>query len=288
MRSLLFVPADSPRKLQKSLDAGADALIIDLEDSVAPAAKPAAREAARDFIAEVRRSANRPALVLRVNSLDSGAIDADLDAVMSAAPDMILLPKSRNGGDVQHLAAKLAVCEARHGLEDGATRIIAIATETAAAMFGLGTYEGCSRRLRALTWGAEDLSAALGATAARDAAGAYTEPYRLARSLTLIGARAALAQPIDTVFVRFTDEAAFRRECEEAARDGFTGKLAIHPSQTAIINEIFSPSPAAIARAQKIIAAFEANPGAGVLSIDGEMLDQPHLKGAQRLLAARP
>ena len=285
MRSLLFVPADSPRKLEKSLDAGADALIVDLEDSVALAAKPAAREAACDFISAARARTTRPRLILRINALDTGLADADLDAVMPAAPDAIMLPKARNGADVQHLGLKLAVREAENNIGDGATGVVAIATETAGAIFGLGSYAGASRRLRGLTWGAEDLSAALGSEATRDAEGRYTDPYRLARALTIFAARAADAEPIDTVFVNFRDDAGLRAECAAARRDGFTGKMAIHPGQVAVINEVFTPSPEAIERARKIVQAFAENPGAGVLSIDGQMTDRPHLLRAERLLA---
>ena len=285
MRSLLFVPADSPRKLEKSLDAGADALIVDLEDSVAQSAKPAAREAARKFIETARARPARPLLILRINALESGLADADLDAVMPAAPDAIMLPKARNGADAQHLGLKLAVREAQHNLADGATGIIAIATETAGSIFGLGSWAGASRRLLGLTWGAEDLSAALGSEATCGDDGGWTDPYRLARALTIFAARAAQAEPIDTVFVNFRDEAGLRAECAAARRDGFSGKMAIHPGQVAVINEVFTPSPEAVERARKIIAAFAANPDAGVLSIDGQMTDRPHLLRAERLLA---
>ncbi len=285
MRSLLFVPADAARKLEKSVAAGADALIIDLEDSVAPGAKAIAREAARNFIAATRPLKSRPYLIVRVNALDSGHIDADLEAVMAAAPDAILLPKSRDGADVQHLGAKLAVHEARNGLPDGQTRILAIATETAGAIFGLASYAGASRRLTGLTWGAEDLSAALGCEATRRADGDYTDPFRLARALTLFAAHSAQVEPIDTVFTDFRDEAGLRRECEAARRDGFSGKLAIHPAQVAAINKHFTPSAEAVQRAQKIVAAFAAQPDVGVLSIDGQMVDAPHLARAHRLLS---
>lgn len=285
MRSLLFVPADSSRKLEKSLGCGADALIVDLEDSVALAAKPAAREAARAFITAARQAAARPRLILRVNSLDSGLLEADLDAVMASAPDAVMLPKSRHGADVQNLAAKLAVREAEFGLPDGSTQIIAIATETAGALFGLASYAGASRRLAGLTWGAEDLSAALGAETARLADGSHADPYRLARALTLLAARAADAEPIDTVFTDFRDNAGLAAECAAARRDGFSGKMAIHPAQAAVINAAFAPPPEAVERARKIVAAFAQNPGAGVLSIDGLMTDRPHLLRAERLLS---
>ena len=281
-RSWLFVPADSPRKLEKALVSGADALLIDLEDSVAPDAKPRAREMARDFLRSARHG---PALYVRINALDSGLADADLDMVMPAAPAGVMLPKCCGGRDVQHLGAKLAVREAENDLADGGTRMIALATETAASVFQLATYAGASRRLAALTWGAEDLSAELGAAATRLPDGAYTPPYALARSLTLFGAVAADIAPIDTVFPAYRDAAGFRRDCEAAARDGFTGKMAIHPDQVGVINAIFTPSPEAVARARAIVAAFEAAPAAGVIGVDGQMLDRPHLKRAQKLLA---
>jgi citrate lyase subunit beta / citryl-CoA lyase len=284
MRSLLFVPGDSPRKLAKAVESGADVLLVDLEDSVAPEGKVAAREVTREFLAATRPLPGRPLLYVRVNALDTGLADADLDGVMSASPDGVMLPKSVSGMDVQHLAAKLAVREAESGLADGATRIIAIATETAASIFNMGTYAGASHRLAGLTWGAEDLSADLGAETNRQADGSYAEPYRLARTLTLYAACAAEVAPIDSVFTGFRDEAGLRAECEEARRDGFTGKMAIHPAQVPVINDVFTPSPDAVARAQRILALFEENPGAGVIGLDGEMLDRPHIRRAQRVL----
>ncbi len=285
MRSLLFVPADSPRKLAKSLESGADALIIDLEDAVSLAAKPAARAGAHDFLRAARTAARRPMLIVRVNALDSGLIDADLDAIMPAAPDAIMLPKSRHGADVQHLSVKLAVREAENDLPDGGVKIIPIATETAGAIFGLASYAGASARLAGLTWGAEDLAAALGAETNRLEDGGYADPYRLARAMTLFAARAADIEPIDTVFPNFRDDAGLRAECAAARRDGFTGKMAIHPCQVAAINAAFTPSPEALDHARKIVAAFAENPDAGVLNLDGAMIDRPHLKQAERLLA---
>ncbi|MFO1148593.1 MAG: CoA ester lyase [Alsobacter sp.] len=283
MRSLLFVPADSPKKLDKGLASDADALLIDLEDSVALQNKQDARRLA----AEALRGADRsgPRLYVRVNPLDSGLIDEDLDAVMPAAPDGIMLPKASGGMDVQHLAAKLAVREAEAGLPDGGTRILPIASETAQAMFQMGTYRGSSHRLEALTWGAEDLSADLGAETNVDEQGRYTEPYRLARTLTLLAAAAAQVAPIDSIHPQFRDEEGLARACAEARRDGFTGKMAIHPAQVPIINAAFTPTPEAVARARAIVDAFAANPGLGVVGIDGDMIDRPHLLRAQRLLA---
>lgn len=285
MRSLLFVPGDSPRKLQKGLESGADALILDLEDSVASDAKPQARAASLAFLTEARGLPRRPLMIVRVNPLTSGLIEADLDAVMAGAPDAIMLPKAEGGVDVSHLAAKIAVREAENDLPDGATRIIPIATETGKGVFGLGSYAGATHRLAALTWGAEDLSADLGAEANRLTDGSYADPYRLARALTLFAAASAQVDAIDTVFTSFRDEAGFRAECIAARRDGFTGKMAIHPAQVAPINEIFAPSPQALARADAIIALFAANPGVGVIGLDGEMLDRPHLVRAKRLRA---
>ncbi|PZU90865.1 MAG: CoA ester lyase [Chelatococcus sp.] len=285
MRSLLFVPGDSARKQQKGLESGADALILDLEDSVAPEAKPAARETTLAFLSEARALARRPRLIVRVNALSTGLTQADLDMVMRGAPDAIMLPKSEGGADVGQLAAKIAVREAENELPDGTTRIIAIATETGKGIFGLGSYAGASHRLAGLTWGAEDLSADVGAETNRLDDGGYTDPYRLARSLVLFAAAGAQVDPIDSVFTNFRDEAGLRAESLAGRRDGFTGKMAIHPAQVAVINEVFSPSPESLARAEAIIALFEANPGAGVIGLDGEMLDRPHLVRAQRLKA---
>jgi citrate lyase subunit beta / citryl-CoA lyase len=285
MRSLLFVPADSARKLDKAMSSGADALIIDLEDSIALDGKARAREAAAAFLKNATTSATRPFLMVRVNGLQTGLTDADLDAVAPAKPDAIMLPKAEGGAAIVHADAKLAVREAQNDLPDGHIKILPIATETAAALFMVGTFAGVSSRLIGMTWGAEDLSAELGARANRDAQDRFLDPYRLARSLCLAGAAAAAVPAIDTVFVDFRNDAGFRRECEEACRDGFVGKMAIHPAQVPIINEVFSPSAEAIAHAQSVIAAFAAAPGAGVVGIGGVMYDRPHLVRAKQLLA---
>jgi len=284
MRSLLFVPGDSQKKLEKAVTSGADVLLIDLEDSVALDAKPEARRVTSDFIKEHRSKPGRPRLYVRVNGLTTGMTDADLDGVMGAAPDGIVLPKTVGGADVAHLGAKLAVREAEFGLEDGATRILAIATENAAGVFALGTFGGASHRLMGLTWGGEDLSADLGAEANRDEKGAYTDPYRLARSLTLLGAAAAGVDAIDSVFTNFRDMEGLAAECRAARRDGFVAKMAIHPAQVPVINETFTPSPETVERAQAVVEAFKTNPGAGVVGVNGEMLDRPHLLRAERLL----
>ncbi len=285
MRSLLFIPADGEKKLAKGFASGADCLILDLEDSVVPEAKQKAREQAFAFMADALPGSPRPRLFVRVNGLNSGLTEADLGAVMRAPPDGILLPKCLNGAAIQHLGAMLAVKEAEHDLANGATQIIAIVTETAASIFNMGTYAGASKRLEGLAWGAEDLAACLGAETNRSAGGSYSFPYLLARSLTLFAAVSAGALAIDAVHRKFRDLEGLRLECETAKRDGFTGKMAIHPAQVEIINEIFRPSHEAIAKARAIVAAFEAEPKAGVIGLNGEMLDLPNLAQARRLLA---
>jgi citrate lyase subunit beta / citryl-CoA lyase len=285
MRSLLFVPADSAKKLDKAMTSGADALIIDLEDSIAPEGKARARQSAAAFLKATIAAASRPYLIVRVNGLQTGLTDADLDAVIVEKPDAIMLPKAEGGASVVHADAKLAVREALGGVPDGHVKIIALATETAAALFQAGTYRGASARLSALTWGAEDLSAELGAETNRDAQGRFLDPYRVARVLCLAAAATADVPALDTVYVDFRDNNGLRRECEEARRDGFSGKIAIHPAQVPIINELFTPTPQALAHAQAIVDAFAANPGAGVAAVDGVMVDRPHLTRAQRMLA---
>jgi citrate lyase subunit beta/citryl-CoA lyase len=285
MRSFLFVPGDSPKKLDKGMTSGADALLLDLEDSIAPQRKAEARRIAAAFLKEARAAKGRPRLYVRINGLQTGLADDDLDAVVAARPDGIMLPKAEGGASVMHCDAKLAAREALHGLPDGGLDIVAIATETAAALFLAGSYAGASKRLKALTWGAEDLSAELGAETNRDAQGNFLAPYQLARSLCLAGAAAAQVPALDTVYVDFRNEAGLRRECEEARRDGFVGKMAIHPAQVAAINTVFTPTAEAIARAEAVIAAFAQNPGAGTIGIGGMMYDRPHLERAKQLLA---
>ena len=285
MRSLLFVPADGGRKLDKAMASGADAVIVDLEDSIAPERKTAARGLAAAFLKEAAAQAARPRLIVRINGLQTGLADADLDAVIPGRPDAIMLPKAEGGAAVVHADAKLATREAIAGLPGGHVEIIALATETAQSLFLAGTYRGSSARLTGLTWGAEDLSAELGAQANREADVSFLDPYRLARVLCLAGAAAAEAAAIDTVYVDFRNEAGLRRECEEARRDGFIAKLAIHPAQVAVINDVFTPKPDAIARAQAIIDAFAAAPGAGTVGIGGVMYDRPHLVRARQVVA---
>ncbi len=285
MRSWLFAPGDDPKKLTKAFGSGADIVIVDLEDSVAITAKAAARRCALAFLQERAQDRPGPRLFVRINALQSGLADADLDVVMTGAPDGILLPKSTGGADITALDAKLAVREALHDLADGATAIAAIATESAAAMFGLGTYAGASARLAALTWGGEDLATDIGAASSKDGDGRWTGPFQLARNLCLFGSAAAGVAAIDTVYTDFRDESGLAAQCQAAARDGFAGKLAIHPAQIPTINAAFTPSRQALARAARVIEAFAAAGDAGVVGLDGQMLDRPHLLAAQNLLA---
>jgi citrate lyase subunit beta / citryl-CoA lyase len=284
MRSLLFVPGDSDKKLDKALLCGADALIVDLEDSVSAERKQEARATTLAFLRQFGQKPERPRLFVRVNGLATGLIDGDLE-VVAGRPDGIVLPKAEGGAAIVHLAAKLAVREALHDLPDGHVRILALTTETAKALFLAGTYAGASARLVGLTWGAEDLSAELGAEANRDGQGNFLDPYRLARSLCLAAAAAAEVQAIDTVYVDFRNQEGLRREADEARRDGFTAKMAIHPAQVDVINAVFTPSAEAIVRARAVVAAFAAEPNAGVVGIDGVMYDRPHLVRARQLLA---
>lgn len=284
MRSLLFVPGDSEKKLEKGFGAGADVVIVDLEDSVALQNKAMARDIAARFIIEHKQQTSS-SIYVRVNDLSTGLTDDDLAALVAARPDGIMLPKSNSGQDVQHLSAKLRVREAENGLADGAIRIVPIITETAAGVLAAATYAKSSTRLAGITWGAEDLSAAIGARAARDEQGRYTDVFRFARTLTILAAGSAEVAAIDTVFPNFRDMAAFQAECAEAERDGFTGKMAIHPAQVPVINAAFTPSAEAIQHSAAVVAAFEAAGNPGVVGIDGKMYDRPHLRLAERLLA---
>lgn len=285
MRSLLFVPADGGKKLDKAMTSGADAVIIDLEDSIAPERKADARNSALDFLKSAVKETSRPRLLVRINGLDTGMTDADLDAIVAGAPDAVVFPKAEGGATVTHVAAKLATREAIAGLPEGSIKILAQAVESAAGLFAAGNYRNCSARLIGMTWGPEDLSAELGAETNRDAGGLLTEPYRLARSICLYGAAAAKTPAIETVYVDFRNADGLRRDTLDAKRDGFTGRLAIHPAQVPIINEVFTANESDIARAKAVIAAFAANPGAGAVGIDGKMFDRPHLARAQALLA---
>ena len=268
-RSWLFVPADSERKITKALDSEADAIIFDLEDSVAPGQKPAARE----ILKGLPKASNGPELWVRVNPLGSEFHKDDLTLLGSAYIQGIVLPKAESGADVTQLAHRT-----------GNIPIHAIVTETAASLFGLLSYRQPGSPLVAMSWGAEDLSAALGASSKYDSTGDLSFTYRLARSLCLAGAVAAGVQPVDGVFADFRDDSGLRDEAEAARREGFTGKLAIHPAQVPVINAAFTPSADEVAHAEAIVAAFEAHPDAGVLSVAGRMVDRPHLVQARRVL----
>jgi len=285
MRSLLFVPADGGAKLDKAFASGADAVILDLEDSITPERKDVARKAALDFLKNAQGKRERPRLLVRINGLDTGMTDADLDAVVPGRPDAIMFPKAEGGATVTHLDAKLTAREAVAGLPEGAIKILAQTVETAAGVFSAGTYLNSSARLIGMTWGPEDLSAEIGAQANRDGNGVLTEPYRLARAICLLGATAAKVPAYETIYVDFRNADGLRRDTEESRRDGFAGRLAIHPAQVAVINAVFTPSPEQIARAKAVVAAFAAKPDAGAVGIDGKMYDRPHLTRAQALLA---
>jgi len=284
MRSLLFVPADGGSKLDKAMASGADGVIVDLEDSIAAESKESARKLALDFLKSAQSRKDRPQLLVRINGLDTGMTDADLDAVVPGKPDAVLLPKAEGGATVIHLDAKLTVREALAGLPEGEIKILAQTVESPAGLFSAGSYRNCSARLIGMTWGPEDLSAELGAEANREIDGTLTEPYRIARAMCLFGAAAAKVSAIETIYVNFRDTDVLRKDTELARRDGFTGRLAIHPAQVPVINEVFTPSTAQIEKAKAIVAAFEAKPGAGTVGMDGKMYDRPHLARAQALL----
>ena len=279
-RSFLFVPGDSPRKFERAAAGEADALVLDLEDSVAPDAKVAARDTVRGML---KTGAPGKQLWVRMNPLDTEWARGDLDAVMGAKPFGIVQPKTRSGDDIRKLAALLDECEAATGDRQGKTHILAIATELGAAMFSLGTYGGSSPRLWGLSWGAEDLAADIGALVNRTA-GRYTEPFRLARSMCLFGATAAGVRAIDTVCVDLDDLSIVAAESAEARRDGFVGKMAIHPKHVPAIHAAFTPSAEELDFARRIIAVFDANPNTGAFRLEGKMIDRPHLRAARRLL----
>ena len=277
-RSYLFVPADSERKMAKAIDTGADAVILDLEDSVSAGARPAARDAAREFLA------GKQNLWVRINPIDTEDAIADLEAVMPSAPAGIVLPKPRSAADAVLLAARLDALEAAHDLLAGQTGIISICTEQPEALFSLHGYVAATPRLTGLSWGAEDLSAAVGATSNRARDGSWLPPYELARSLCLFAAAAAEVAAIDTVYTDFRDDEGLARYAGKARRDGFSGMLAIHPGQVEIINQAFAPTEAELEWATRVVVAFEENPGAGTIGLDGRMIDRPHLVQAERIV----
>jgi citrate lyase subunit beta/citryl-CoA lyase len=280
MRTMLFVPGDSPRKFEKAATSKASALILDLEDSVVPDKKDEARGLTRTMLSSRR---DGPKLYVRVNALDTAMTLQDLAAVMPAAPDGIVLPKCRSGDDVRHLALWLDAFEAAAGTKPGTTQIVVVATETAASVFGLGTYKDCSPRLAGLMWGAEDLAASLGATE-NASAGKFHSPYLLARDMCLIGAAAAEVAAIDTVYTDIENLAGLEQETRTARRDGFSAKALIHPKHVDIVNAAFEPNATERAWAEKIVAAFADNPNLGTLRLEGKMIDKPHLRAAKKIL----
>ena len=283
LRSLLFVPGDSEKKAVKAAACGADALIFDLEDSVALERKDVGREVTAALVTTATRDWS---LLVRVNPFDSGRTAGDLEAVVRPGLDAIMLPKAEGGEDVARLAAVLDRCEKRAGMAAGSVAIVVIATETPSAVFALSSYRPAHPRLTALTWGAEDLAAALGATTNRDESGEWTEPYAHVRTLALLAARAAEVAPVDTLHADFGDLEGLERDCRRSRRDGFVGRLAIHPGQVETINRCYTPSLAEIEWARRIIDAFAADPDAGTLGIDGKMIDRPHLLAARNTLAS--
>ena len=285
MRSWLFVPGDSERKLEKARDNPADALILDLEDAVSDDRQDAARDMLTGYLQD-RTDRSKQQLWVRINAMDSPLALGDLAAVMQGVPDGICLPKPYSADDVNTLANYLSALETREGIAEGSTRIICIATETADALLRFPTYlDGVTQRLTAMTWGAEDLMTGLGATENRvPETGEYDAPFMLARSLALATARAIDAEPIGAVYSNFKDHEGLAQECHRDRRHGFTGKLAIHPDQVPIINEAFTPTEQEVSWAERVVAFFEDNPGTGATSLDGKMLDMPHLKQARNVL----
>lgn len=282
-RSLLFVPGDSERKLAKAETSGADALVLDLEDAVQASRLPVAREMVCRYLCA--RPERRQAIWVRINPLDSGLALDDLAAIVRGRPDGILLPKVPGASAIGLLGSYLDALEARDAVPQGSVGIIPVATETADALFSLGGYKHSSPRLQGLTWGAEDLAAAIGASTNRQDDGEYEFTYRLARSLCLLGAHAAGVRAIDTIWGNFKDDAGLRKDAALARKAGFSGKIAIHPDQVAAINEAFTPDEAELAHARRIVQAFEQAQGAGTVQLDGQMLDRPHLKQAMQILA---
>jgi citrate lyase subunit beta/citryl-CoA lyase len=284
LRSLLFVPGDSNRKFAKGSGCGADALILDLEDSVVAPKKAEARTHVASLLDQ--KSKRDWAFFVRANPFETGLTLEDVAAVVKPGLDGLLIRKANGVADLLRMAHYLDAFETKAKMPVGTVKLLVVATETPTAMFNLGGYAPAHPRLLGLTWGAEDLSSAIGATSAREPDGSWTEPYRMVRTQCLFAAAAAEIAPIDTLYADFRDGAGLEESCRAARRDGFTGRIAIHPDQVSIINTCFSSSEAEIAEAREIVAAFEANPGAGALGINGKMVDIPHLKAARKTLAA--
>lgn len=284
LRSLLFVPGDSERKFAKVEGCAADALILDLEDSVAPERKAYARDHVSTLL---ENQTTRPwSFFVRPNPLDSGMLAHDLEAVVKPGLKGLLIPKANGAHDIAVISETLDELEQAGGMDAGTVKIAVVATETPLAMFNLGSYAPAHPRLVALTWGAEDLAAAIGATDNKEADGNWTAPYQMARNLCLFAAAAAEVLPVDTLYADFRNMEGLEADCRRARRDGFLGRIAIHPDQIDTINRCFTPSAEEVAFAQRIVDAFAANPGAGTLGIDGKMVDIPHLKAALKTLAA--
>ena len=277
-RSYLFVPGDSGRKMAKAGNAGADALILDLEDAVAPGAKAAARELTAEFLRD------REDAWVRINPVDTEFWEADLEAVIAATPAGIVLPKARHARDAIRVSEHIDVLENHHNIERGRTRMIVLCTEHPEALFTLHSYVGTVPRLAGLSWGAEDLAAAVGASTNRSTKGEWLPQYEMARSMCLFAAAAAEVAAIDTVYTDFRDRDGLLRYASNARRDGFSGMLAIHPAQVEVINAAFQPSAEDIEFAERVVEAFRNNPGAGTVGLDGRMIDRPHLVQAERLL----
>lgn len=280
MRTFLFVPGDSTRKFESARKTAADVLILDLEDSVAPDQKAGARDIVCDML---KARDGRQQLYVRINALDTGLTLDDLAAITPHRPDGVILPKCEGGADIDKVSLYLDAFETAYGVERGHIKIIPVATETAMAVLKLDTFAGCSKRLVALTWGGEDLAASLGATSNRTN-GKFHSPYLLARDLCLISAVAAGVIPIDTIAADIDNLEALKEESVAARRDGFLGKMVIHPKHVDVVNAAFTPSEEEVAHSQKIVDAFRQNPTAGVVKIDGKMIDKPHLRAAMKVL----
>jgi citrate lyase subunit beta/citryl-CoA lyase len=284
LRSLLFVPGDSERKFVKAKTSGADALIFDLEDSVSPSQKDTARSHVASLLDD--RTPRDWSFFVRVNDLQTGLTLEDLSAVVKPGLDALLVPKANGAEDIVRFGHYLDALETKAGMKVGSVKIVVVATETPRAMFQLSSYAPAHPRLTALTWGAEDLAAAIGATENRELDGGWTEPYRIVRAQCLFAASAAEVTPIDTIHANFRDPEGLELECRRSRRDGFMGRIAIHPDQVETINRCYAPSEAEIAHAKRVVEAFAANPGAGTFGLEGKMIDIPHLKAAQKVLSA--
>jgi len=283
LRSLLFVPADSERKFAKANGIGSDALILDLEDSVAPGRKAFARDAVKELLGGGRRDWS---FLVRINPFGTGLTLEDLAAIVRPGLDGILIPKVNGIEDVDLVSHYVDVLEVANGVSPGHVKLLTVATETPAAMIGFSGYARKNKRLVAMTWGGEDLSAALGALTPRETDGSWTFPYQVARAQCLFAAGAADAAALETLYVDFRDQKGLAETCRIARRDGFVGRIAIHPDQIATINQCFTPSDEDIAHARRVVAAFAANPDLGTIGIDGKMYDMPHLTAARRTLAS--